>query len=621
MLRRLLGAIAASALLGPRLRPVVRRWLRRLAIWRRRQVGPGPGGVAVVFPATEPAPQGATVRHPAIAIPATTGAQRALLDRFLARQTERSLALDDADARPDCPFILVPGPDLDRLPATSLESLLLTLASEPLQLATAVLAPPGRLETADPTHATAPETTAATSLLRRPGPIADHRSPAVVGRLVHHIEALPATEPGPVDEPSAPLPPLPLPFRRSGPYLLIPDADAVATVETTVTAPRSVLAELPPLAAVDGRPTVAFLLPFLAVGGAERLLLDLLADLGRDTRCLIVTVEPHRGELGETVSRARALTDHVYTLGDWLPRAAVGGALLHLLRRHAASCLMSWNGTVAFYDLVPELRRSLPELRLVHQLFDRSDGFVARTTPELGWLIDAHVAANRNTAAALVARGVAAGRIHLVHHGVAPAPVLSAAERREQRRLARLALGLPADRLIVGTFARLHAQKRPLDWLALAARPALADLHFVWVGSGPFAGELQRAMAARSNHGENVTLAPFTHELEPWFAAIDLCLLPSSYEGLPVFLLEGLARCLPCVATAVGDVPLLLAEGGGYTAAVGDLAGLERGLLALADPVDREREGQRGSATVGRRFSRERFLADNRRILFGEAPA
>jgi glycosyltransferase involved in cell wall biosynthesis len=124
------------------------------------------------------------------------------------------------------------------------------------------------------------------------------------------------------------------------------------------------------------------------------------------------------------------------------------------------------------------------------------------------------------------------------------------------------------------------------------------NLHFLLVGGGPLDRAVDRELARRPLH--NLTRLPFRHDTDELFEAVDLCLLVSEYEGLPVFLLEGMARGIPCVATAVGDIPYLLQEGGGVAAGPpGDLAALERALESLLD--DRRRaDGQRARARWSR---------------------
>jgi glycosyltransferase involved in cell wall biosynthesis len=161
----------------------------------------------------------------------------------------------------------------------------------------------------------------------------------------------------------------------------------------------------------------------------------------------------------------------------------------------------------------------------------------------------------------------------------------------------------------------MHPQKRPLDVVRLARRMANRNVHFLLVGGGPLDRAVDRELARRPLH--NLTRLPFRHDTDELIEAADVCLLASEYEGLPVFLLEGMARGIPCVATAVGDIPHLLADGGGLVSGQpGDIAGLERAVEALVDDRRRADEGERARARVMADFGLDRYVREYERAIF-----
>jgi glycosyltransferase involved in cell wall biosynthesis len=87
--------------------------------------------------------------------------------------------------------------------------------------------------------------------------------------------------------------------------------------------------------------------------------------------------------------------------------------------------------------------------------------------------------------------------------------------------------------------------------------------------------------------------------------------LPSYSAGLPMALLEAMAAGVPVVASAVGGVPEVVADGiSGFLAAPGDCATLSRLLRKLL--IDRQlaaRVGAAGRETVRARFAPDKALA------------
>lgn len=543
------------------------------------------------------------IAHPAIVVLAPSDPDRTGQEALLASQTETSLTWEGSPETAHATFCWTLPADPAALSPTHMESLLLAAVAENLAVTIGAWSPPWAADRQAVLTRPSDDERAALELLRLPAQATDFQT-EILARIVPHIS----------EERSSRSEILTLPLAQvSGSYWLRGDIEPGTLVKSDIaTDLDEILRHLP---VIDGPRTVLFLLPFLAVGGAERLLFDLLAGLGPGERVLIVTTEPHQAALGQTLDRARRLTPYVYTLGDWLPRESHGGVLRHLIRRYRVTTLFSWNGTTLFYDMVPELEKRFPELYMLNQLYNHRGGWIEHYTPRLRRAVDRHVAVNRRIAEALAERGVPEERIAVVHHGVEIPPIASPAERARNRAASRRFLGLPATELVVGSFMRLHPQKRPFDILNLARRLAGQGVHFLLAGGGPLDQALDRELAKRPI--PHLTRLPMTRDVAPLYDAIDLCLLTSAYEGLPVFLLDGLARALPCVATAVGEIPELLNEGGGVLIErPGDLAALERGVLELRDGEHRARQGALGRRTVEERFGLERYRRSYAELLF-----
>jgi glycosyltransferase involved in cell wall biosynthesis len=95
-----------------------------------------------------------------------------------------------------------------------------------------------------------------------------------------------------------------------------------------------------------------------------------------------------------------------------------------------------------------------------------------------------------------------------------------------------------------------------------------------------------------------------SEEIQPFYRAAGVLLLPSAYEGLPMVLLEALGAGLPCVATRVGGIPEVIQDGvNGFVTELDSpeqLAG--RSLDILNDPDRRRRMGEAGRRMVVERF-------------------
>lgn len=123
-------------------------------------------------------------------------------------------------------------------------------------------------------------------------------------------------------------------------------------------------------------------------------------------------------------------------------------------------------------------------------------------------------------------------------------------------------LGLPANAPVVGNVASFIAQKRLDHWLEAAGSIArqLPDVHFILVGEGPFLEDMQQWIRQQGLEGR-VLLPGSVPDVRPYLAAMDVYMMSSDYEGLPVALMEAMAmRCAP-VCTAVGGIPEVINDG------------------------------------------------------------
>ena len=202
-------------------------------------------------------------------------------------------------------------------------------------------------------------------------------------------------------------------------------------------------------------------------------------------------------------------------------------------------------------------------------------------------------------------------RSAVVPNGVDPARFLSVADRT----LARQVLGLPLDAPVVGTVGRLVPQKSIgtlIDALPdiLASRP---EVHALVVGDGPLRDELSDH-ARRLRVADRLHLTGFRTDIQMCLAAMDVFVLTSLFEGLPIAILEAMASGLPVVATAVDGVPETVIEGvtGCLIPARQPARLAEAVLKLLTDPARARAMGAAGRERVVRRFTMDRFVASIR---------
>jgi len=212
---------------------------------------------------------------------------------------------------------------------------------------------------------------------------------------------------------------------------------------------------------------------------------------------------------------------------------------------------------------------------------------------------------------------VAQSRGEVVYDGVEAAG--AGAERRRvlAGRDVRRELNIPHTATIIGMIARVDQQKDYETLARAAARlmDASVDVRFLIVG-GHSIEEMQRkhfeqvqAWLAANKVAQHFIFTDFRTDVPRLLDAMDLVVLSTHYEGLPLVLLEAMACGKPVVATAVDGVPEVVThEQTGLLFAHQDDTALASHLLSLIrEPSRAERLGENGRAHVQRHFNHAQF--------------
>jgi glycosyltransferase involved in cell wall biosynthesis len=157
--------------------------------------------------------------------------------------------------------------------------------------------------------------------------------------------------------------------------------------------------------------------------------------------------------------------------------------------------------------------------------------------------------------------GVRPERVFVRHSSVAAAD--ARAGEVEARGL-RARLGVAEGERVILSVGRLSREKGHADLVRalghLAETSPGLKFKAVIVGDGPERASLEAESASLGLKGR-VVFAGHANDVRPFYAAADCMALPSHSEGSPLALLEAMAAGLPVVATAVGGVPEVAADG------------------------------------------------------------
>jgi len=119
----------------------------------------------------------------------------------------------------------------------------------------------------------------------------------------------------------------------------------------------------------------------------------------------------------------------------------------------------------------------------------------------------------------------------------------------------RTKFGIPPQGLVVGIVSVFRVQKRLKEWLQVFHHAAQQhrELYGIMVGDGPLRGEVE-AEITRLGLGERVFLAGLQTDVKPYYEAMDVFMMTSIFEGLPIALLEAMSMACAVVTTDAGGI-------------------------------------------------------------------
>lgn len=159
---------------------------------------------------------------------------------------------------------------------------------------------------------------------------------------------------------------------------------------------------------------------------------------------------------------------------------------------------------------------------------------------------------------------------------------------------------------------RYVPQKAQSDLVAAMSKvtKTLPDARLFLVGWGELAEQLDRQIR-EAGLTENVFLTGRSENVHRYYAVADAFVLPSTYEGLPMTLLEAMAAELPVIASDIPGVADVMAAGEtGELVAPNAPAELAAAMIALSSPERRAEYGRRGYRRVSTEFAMDSTVDD-----------
>ena len=356
---------------------------------------------------------------------------------------------------------------------------------------------------------------------------------------------------------------------------------------------------------MKGGPTrVIYLAHAFMVGGAEEMVLNLVRHLPERFEPIVVCIH-EAGPIGREIAATGAPVE-VLGLTPGLARPMDVIRLRDALFNLAPDIVHTFLLTASLYGRFAAMLADVPVIVgtevNIYEHKRRMHAWAER------WLMQgtSAVVTSAEAVREFYIRQVGAERskVEVIYNAVDWSQLDTTVARDDMRR----SLGIPAEAPLAGIIARLTEQKaHRVLFEAMARHAALAGVHLLVVGDGELRDDLRRRVESLGLQAR-VHFAGARRDLGNVLASIDVFVMPSLWEGLPLSLVLAMGAGLPVVATAVAGIPEVVANGErGLLVAPGDVDGLGAALARVfGDAAERTRLGD-----AARAFVRPRFGVDN----------
>lgn len=340
-------------------------------------------------------------------------------------------------------------------------------------------------------------------------------------------------------------------------------------------------------------------------GGAEQMLLRLADAYGQRGFSQMVCLRKD-GWLAREVRR-RGLSLKIIHLNR-LPDVSGLKKLYDLVRKQGVTAIHAHEFAMNVRGAILGRLQGIPVAATVHSKGYFGDKWVRRQAYRFAGRSATIIAVTEDIRQYLIEKGgLKAERVCVIPNGVD-------AERfrynEEKRRVFRGKFGVQEDQLLLGTVGSYY-QVKGHRFLIEAMKRLVAvnqSLKLVMAGQGPLSDQLQK-QAEDSGLGKYVQITGFVDDIPGFLSALDIFVMPSISEGMPLSLLEAAAneRCI--VATNVGGIPdIIVNQKTGILVPPGNVEALTDGLARLFDPSMRISLAANAAATVKENWSFHRTV-------------
>ncbi|MFH1441771.1 MAG: glycosyltransferase family 4 protein [Candidatus Omnitrophota bacterium] len=173
------------------------------------------------------------------------------------------------------------------------------------------------------------------------------------------------------------------------------------------------------------------------------------------------------------------------------------------------------------------------------------------------------------------------------------------------------------NELVVGTISCLKPQKCPQDFIKLAylTLKLVPNIKFILVGDGILLKKVHKEIT-RFKLEKNIILTGWRHDIPEILSSMDIFVLTSLWEGLPISVLEAMLMSKPVIATDTGGIKEVIKQTKtGFLVKPHDIKNMVEILIALLKNKElREAMGENAKNYLNTDFQLQNMIKANQEL-------
>lgn len=324
---------------------------------------------------------------------------------------------------------------------------------------------------------------------------------------------------------------------------------------------------------------IIHIIPTLDIGGAERLIVDILKDLDKDLFDVEVVCLKRFGFWGLDLKRHKLKM----TLLKQRFRFSAGSffTLVRLFKKRKPDIVHTHLFGADFYGILAARLSGVKTIISTEHNKNYFEGIIRRKIKKFVYkYATSIVAVSEAVKDYLLSEGVAKEKIIVIHNGVRVKDFFISGKKRS------------SGPLIIGSVGRLSEQK---DFSVLLKAVIKIDgIKMVIAGEGELRSKLE-ALIKKLNLSDRVELLGNEKDMKKFYKKLDIFVLPSKWEGFGIVILEAGLSGLPVIASRIDGIKEIIEnKKDGLLFESGNIFELTKLINKLA--VDREQRAKLGRA-------------------------